>query len=254
VHPAPFSLFEVGMLQVSVSADASQLLAAIGKLRADKLPKAITNAANELGRIVHGAMKSDMAVAFDRPTPWTMNSLRYKLATEQRPVVDIWLAYDANKGTPAEKYLSAQITGGGRRHKRFERALIASGNMPADMYAVPSSAAPLDAYGNVPGSFIVRMLSDLRAFGEQGYRANRRGKRTGARKTNYFFRAPGYRSQHLRPGIYWHLPNGSIVPVFVFARSPQYAKRYPFYELGRRVYDRYKDRVITRHLKAALAS
>jgi hypothetical protein len=187
--------------------------------------------------------------------PFTQNAIRFKLATQAKPVVDIWLSYDGAKGTAPEKYLAAHLTGGGRRHKRFERALISANLMPADMFAVPTSAAPLDAYGNVPGSFIVRMLSDLRAFGEQGYRANRRGKRTGARKSNYFFKAPGNaKTAHLRPGIYWHIPSGAVVPLFVYTRTPQYTKRYPFYELGQRVYDRYKDRVIARHLKAALAS
>lgn len=243
------------MLQISVSSDASQLLTAIGKLRAEKLPKAITAAANELGRIVHGAMKSEMSERFDRPVPFTQNAIRFKLATQAKPVVDIWLSYDAAKGTPPEKYLAAHLTGGGRRHKRFERALISARLMPADMFAVPTSAAPLDAYGNVPGSFIVRMLSDLKAFGEQGYRANRRGRRTGARRSNYFFVASGStKTGHLRAGIYWHLPNGSISPLFIYTRAPQYTQRYPFYQLGQQVYDRYKDRVIARHLKEALAS
>ena len=241
------------MLQISVSSDASQLLTAIGKLRADKLPKAITAAANELGSIVNGALKSEMSKSFDRPTPYTLRGLNWKRATLDKPMVRIWIEDAPNKGTAPSEYLTPEMRGGHRVHKRFERALIAAGHMRADQYAVPGRAAPLDAYGNVPAGFIRRMLGDLKAAGEQNPKSARK-RRTGAKRFNYFFRAPGYRTQHLKPGVYWHLPSNLIVPVFLFVGSPNYQTRYPFYDIGRNVYDRYKDRVIARHLKAALAS
>jgi len=118
--------------------------------------------------------------------------------------------------------------------------------MPVGMFAVPGRQAPLDGHGNVPGPFIVRMLSDLQAFGEQGYRANRKGKRRGARKTNYFF-VPRKGSQ-LKPGVYWHMPGGLLGVVFVFVSGTSYRKRFDFYGVAGRAYDRVAPRFMTEAL------
>lgn len=240
------------MLHFSVSADSSKLIAQINKLKSDRIPKALMDAANEIGSVINSILRKEISERFDRPTLHTQRAIDWKRATRERPEVRIWVKEDPNKGTAQAKYLDPQMRGGPRRHKRFERALIAKGLMPANLYAVPSRGAPVDSHGNVPGSFIVRMLSDLQAFGEQGYRANRKAKRRGVKKQNYFFAAPGGPSTaHLKPGIYWHL-NDLLVPVFLFTRQPTYQIRYPFYDIGTRVYNRYRDRIVAKHLERAL--
>lgn len=259
-----FFLWSVGMLQISIASDADKLLTTVGKLRAEKLPRALRNAANELGRIIHGGfdrekrneasggLVGEMKKRFDRPTDFTLGSLRFQLATDSRPEVRIWLKDQLSKGTAAKQYLNPQIQGGPRARKRHENKLIAAGIMPADMYAVPAVNAPLDAYGNLPVTIINRILGDLRAAGEATPRAAF-VKRKGWKKNNYFFAGGKRFSMHLRPGVYWNL-NGMIIPVLVFTRSPQYSIRYPFYDIGRDIYDRYKDKVIARHMNAALSS
>ena len=219
----------------------------LSDLQKKHLPKAQLEAADRAGRYVHGALRSEMNEVFDRPTAWALGGLRYRKPTMGKPGVSIWLEEFGGKGIPAADFLSPQIEGGQRRHKRFEKALIAKGLMPANMYAVPGAQAPIDAHGNVPGPFIVRMLSDLQAFGEQGYRANRRGKRTGNRRTNYFFSAR--KGGHLKPGIYWHLPNGLLGVVFVFVTKAAYEKRFDFYGVGKRAYDRIAPRAMTEALE-----
>lgn len=208
----------------------------LSDLQKRHLPKAQLEAASNIGRYVHGALRSEMTEVFDRPTPWALGGLRFKLPTSAQPTVRIWLEEFGGKGIPAADFLAAEITGGPRKHKRFERALIAKGLMPAGMFAVPGSQAPRDAYGNVPGPFIVRMLSDLQAFGEQGYRANRKGARKGQRKTNYFF-VPA-KGGGLKPGVYWHMPGGLLGVVFHFVRGVAYRKRFDFYAVGQRAYER----------------
>jgi hypothetical protein len=183
---------------------------------------------------------------FDRPTAWAKAGIRQNFATAGSPVFKVWIEEFGGKGTPPAKFLGPQIEGGERRQKRMERALIAKGLMPAGAFAVPGAHAPLDGSGSVPVSFIVRMLSDLRAFGEQGYRNNRRGKRTGARKSNYFFvPRPG---SSLKPGIYWHLPNGLIGVVFLFVSRVAYRKRYDFYGVARRAFDRVAPRILNEEM------
>lgn len=224
------------MLQFDIRSISAGVVAAMSDLQRKHLPKAQLEAAKETGRYVFGALRSEMQEVFDRPTPWTLGGLRFQQPRMDRPSVRIWLEEAPGKGIPAAVFLTPQIEGGTRRHKRFERALIAKGLMPPGMFAVPGAQAPLDAHGNVVPSFIVRMLSDLQAFGEVGYRANRKGERTGRKKSNYFFvPAPG---SGLKPGVYWHMPNGLLGVVFVFVSSVSYQKRLDFYGVAQRAYER----------------
>lgn len=234
------------MLSFDIRSNAPQVFAALSDLQKKHLPRAAKDAANHLGAVMHTILRREMEAAFDRPTPYTLKGLDWARATTDKPLVRIWLdEWGKGKGIAPAKYLTTQIEGGARGHKRFERALIARGLMPSSSYAVPGAMAPLDAYGNVPGSFIVRMLSDLQAFGEQGYRANRKGKRKGARRTNYFFvPRPGHT---LKPGVWWHTP-AVIGPVFLFVSRPAYRARFDFYGIGRRVHDRYAARFMTEAL------
>jgi hypothetical protein len=62
---------------------------------------------------------------FDRPTRWALGGLRYKKPTTGKPVVSIWLEEFDGNGIPAADFQAAQIKGGTRKHKRFEKALIA---------------------------------------------------------------------------------------------------------------------------------
>lgn len=231
------------MLSFNIRSTGRLAIAQLTALQKKHLPQAAVAAADRTGRYVYGALRSEMTQVFDRPTPWTLGGLRYQVPTLSRPAVRIWLEEFGGKGIPAADFLSAEIEGGQRKHKRFEKALIAKGLMPRGMYAVPGNQAPRDSYGNVPAAFIVRMLSDLQAFGEQGYRANRRGKRTGARRSNYFFvPRPG---EGKKPGVYWHMPGGLIGVAFIFVSRASYGKRFDFYGIGQRAHDRVAARFMT---------
>ena len=235
------------MLSFDIRSNHADVFARLSDLQKKHLPRAQVDAASQTGRYVFAALRSEMEQVFDRPTDWVLKGLRFQQPTTARPMVRIWLEEFGGKGIPAADVLAAEIQGGKRKRKRFERALIQAGKMPATAYAVPGRLAPLDAHGNVPGSFIVRMLSDLQAFGEQGYRANRRGRRTGTRRTNYFF-VPRP-SSPLPPGVWWHLPNGLIGPVFLFVGQQTYRRRYDFYGVAERAYQRVASRFMTEALE-----
>lgn len=234
------------MITLDIRDNSPLVFAGLSELQKKHLPAATLDAAGQVGRYVFAAIRSEMSQVFDRPTPWTLGGLRFVLPSQSRPLVRIYIEEFGGKGIPAAQFLAAEIEGGPRKHKRFERALIAKGLMPSTSYAVPGRMAPLDSYGNVPGSFIVRMLSDLQAFGETGYRANRKGARKGIKRTNYFFVPPPGSS--LKAGVWWHTPK-VIGPVFVFVRTPNYRRRLDFYVVARRAYER----VATRFMAEALA-
>lgn len=194
---------------------------------------------------------AEMQKVFDRPTPYTLQGLYLKPATKQNLESMVYFKDFAGKGIPATKYLPPEIHGGERRLKRFESALKRVGVLPDGMYVTPGSACPLDAYGNIPGSFIVQILSYFRAFGEQGYRANITEKkmqkikagnaRKGTRGYEYFVsygKGTWSGRQHLPPGIYKRTGfafGSSIKPIFMFVRKPSYRQRFPFYDLAKKI-------------------
>lgn len=185
----------------------------------------------------------ELASVFDRPTPYTLNSLYIRPATKSKPEAKIWLKDDTSKGTPAARYLLAEIEGGNRRIKRFERALQYAGILPSGMQVVPGGACPTDQFGNIPASFIVRMLSYLQAFGETGYKANmtdakrkRMAKDTKKKRGVEYF-ALRQKKGRLLPGVYerTRFSWGSAVrPVFIFVRAGVYQRRFDFYGIVKR--------------------
>jgi hypothetical protein len=214
------------------------------------LPKQARYAAmlalNGTGFAARADLQAEMARVFDRPTPWVLRSVDVVPATRDNLVVTIRLAYRGGKGVDPNNVLQAEILGGPRKTKRFERALQKAGVMLPGYFAVPGSACPLDAFGNIPGSFIVRLLSYLQAFPEQGYRANataktikrlaKRGKTERGFKTirgvEYFVsHGKGERSgkqQQLPRGIWQRsgIHGSDTKPVLLFVRAPRYKARF----------------------------
>lgn len=170
-------------------------------------------------------IKADMRRVFDRPTNWVLNGVYVAPVRSQDSATIAWKPGGGNKSIPAEKILRAQIEGGKRRLKRFERML----NLPSNRIAVPAKWAELDAHGNISGAIIVKILSDLRLFGEVGYVANRRNRSRGARKSErYFIIRPGSEHPVFSPGIY-RIANdmgGAPLMVMAFVRAGNYRARF----------------------------
>lgn len=188
------------------------------------------------GQRVKVAEEREIADVFDRPTPFTMSALFVRPATVSNLSAEVKLKDFAGKGTPAATYLAAQLRGGSRRLKRFERALQSVGAMPAGYRAVPGAAAKLDSYGNLDRGQIVQMLSFFRAFPEAGYKANMTDKKRAAlargSKTRqgfaYFAGRPGDR---LPDGIWQRVrfaQGTAIKPVLIFVRWADYQAVFDF--------------------------
>lgn len=225
-------------LRIDVRSNIAETISKLKNLQRDQLPYAIAVAVTRTAQVAKKALTSEMLYAFDRPTPYTMGSLFLSPATKRLPVAKVWLKDDAGKGTPASKYLLAEITGGGRRYKRFELALAATGLLPVGMYAVPGSAAQLDQYGNMSRSQITQILSALRAAETRsGYLANRTARsvrRNGKRQAQYFVGKPG----HAPLGIWQRIGFGfgsAVKPVAIFTKAPQYKQRYRFQDIADQV-------------------
>ncbi len=224
------------MLTVDVSRTVAELGKGLGDLSRRHIPFAAAAALTATAKAAQAKEVHEMRDVFDRPTPWTLGATFIKPATKTNLEASVYLKDFAGKGIPATKFLAAQITGGDRRIKRFERALRQAGHLPDDYRVVPGSGAQLDAYGNIKPSQIVQILSYFRAFPEAGYRANmtdRRRKRL-ARGTKrqqgfaYFIGRPGDR---LPLGVWqrFGFSRGSAIkPVLIFVRHTRYEAVFDF--------------------------
>lgn len=240
---------------ISITSNAGIVAAQWREETDRKIKRATVLALTRTAVHVKSAVRAEMPKVFDRPTPWTLNSLFVAPARFNQAVPEskVWIRDDTGgKGTPATKYLLPEIEGGRRGNKRSEVELQRAGFMRADQQTVPGSGATLDAYGNVSRGLIVRLLSYFGLFGEQGYRANmtdRRRRKLGRRGrtaegfvtingVEYFIsRGPGLwygRVQHLPAGIWARRGiHGSIVqPVLLFVRRATYKPKLDFFGIA----------------------
>jgi hypothetical protein len=221
------------MITVSVKHDLDQLVRKL-KVRADQVPFATAVALTRTAQIAQARIEDAFPRVFDRPTPYTQKSLYLKPATKTRLEALIKLKDDAGKGTPAAKYLLAQIIGGKRNYKRFEMSLYLKGILPQGYYAVPGQGAQIDAFGNMNRGQIIKVLSALKAAERvSGFMANRTETSKKRRKNlpEYFVAPVG---GHLYPGVYQRFKfamGNAIKPILVFVKPPEYKKRLPFSEI-----------------------
>lgn len=263
------------MIKVGWRTNALDVSRYLRGVEQDQIPYATALGLTRIAQDVKQAETDTLPRVFDRPTPYTMNSLFMTSATKKELKAEVWFKdrRATFKGTPATEYLAPNVYGGDRNRKRMERALQRVGLLPAGMIAVPGAAAKLDAYGNMERGQIVQILAWVQAFGQQGYLANMTAKtrarlakgsvKRGVRGVEYFVsRGPGHwsgarswregRMQHLAPGVYQRTKFGfgqSIAPVLMFVRAPVYKQRFPFFEVARRTFDR----VASRHMRRAAA-
>lgn len=209
-------------MQIAVGFDTTRLRQDLRREQ-DRVVRVQRRATYELAFRGVEAVKAEMRRVFDRPTPWVLNGMQVVPAPNGATVE--WKPGGGSKSIPAEKILRAQIEGGPRRLKRFERLI----GLPPNRIAVPGKWAELDAYGNIKAGQLVKILSELRLFGESGYIANRRNRSRGTRRReNYFIIRPGSEHERLWPGIY-RIANevgGAPLLVIAFVRAANYRARF----------------------------
>lgn len=229
-------------LEIQGMAEVQRQLSDLGR----QMPFAASRGLNLIGERIKAQQIHEMRDIFDRPTPYTLSALRLKPATKSRLVAEVAFKNEATKAIAADKFLAAQVAGGERRMKRFERALQAVGALPAGYRAVPGSAAEIDAYGNMKPSQIVQILAWFRAFPETGYRANMTDKgrsrlAKGSKKKGTLGHAYFAGKIKGQEGIWKRIrfSSGSAVkPVLIFVRSTRYEAIYDFDYVAKLTFER----------------
>jgi len=146
-------------------------------------------------------IKAAIGEAFDNPTPYTINSTRFEITTSNPPVITIYLRQPDRMGA---HYLTAQVEGGERSSKGFERALGIGWLMPA-------RGAKLNKYGNIYPGQLRQILSVLGNKGVGGYSfalTNKSSKRN--KKERDYFQVAGSDPSGLHPGVYRRKAVGKI--------------------------------------------
>jgi hypothetical protein len=266
------------MADVRVEIDSGDIESRLRDQVTNQIPYAGSVALNNIAVKVRAALVDKMGEVFDRPTPYTLNSLYIKRSTKQNLEAQVLFKDATSKGTPAARYLSPEVSGGGRSVKRFERALSSNigriqevmSRLGVTSYFVPGAGAQLDGYGNMVRGQFAQILSQLggqndRYANETPASRNRReGKAKGPHKVRprpkpRYFIAGLYRARHLAPGIWIRVPIGpgqwDIKPVLLEAKTaPQYHSRLPFFEIADAVFEASAAEEMQKALATALGS
>jgi hypothetical protein len=224
----------------TISVDTRDVMKAIDRLRREDAPFVTAYALTKTAQDIKAEEVKTMGQVFDRPTRFTLNALYVKTATKKDLSAVVEFKDGGGKSVPAWRYLGPQVSGGGRQKKSHERRLERAGILRSDEYVVPGQGVELDAYGNMRGGLIERILSQLQAAEQfAGYQANetaRSRKRNASKRTGRYFLLRG---RGAPDGIY-HRPAGNtreIRPVMMFVKAPRYQKRFPFYEVAQKVFN-----------------
>ncbi len=240
----PFCYAQAMEMKFDIQEDIARGLKHLATLNPDQIPKIVSHAINKTLVTVRAKERQEIERVFDRPTRWTLNAFFTVPAKPTYAVAEIRLKDKAAKSVPAAAYLAPEVYGGERALKGFERMLQRNGVMPAGTYAMPTKDCPLDAYGNIPRSYIVQLVSYLQAFGEQGYTANRNAK--GGRPTKKrFYSVSGLNDRDKRGlplGIYERRGGESSMVIAFVSSTPSYTQRFDFFGIAEQTVKRFLEK------------
>ena len=200
--------------------------------------EALTQAAFHL----RGTMKKEIKDSIKNPIARTENAQLFKV-DKGNLTVDFFLNDNAAKsGVSPARYLSPLIYGRPRGNKAMEKYF-------GKRFFVPHEENPhIDSYGNVPAKIITRMLSDLKAFPEDGATMNAKGGKRGVKKQKKrdgYFVTQSQRNPKVSVVLYRSgktvLPFGMATPT-----RPKYEKALDWFYVVERNWPRYIDEEINK--------
>ena len=225
------------VVSLNVKHDIDRALRKLTNIEKKQIPFAIALALTKTAQDAQKAITDQIPKVFDRPISATKKAVRIEPAKKTKLVAAVKIKDSFFGSPPLEKYLAAQIKGGPRRHKRFERALISSGHMPANKYAVPSKRLRLNRFGNVPASTHVRILSAIKSGIDPTQFRTGSARSEKQQQKSRFFALP--KKSGKRPAGIWERKgtgrNSFITLIFAYVSRPRYRVRLPFDKIAERI-------------------
>lgn len=224
------------MLKIAIETNSDVIVRFLDDVAAKQVPFAAGLAMSRTAKLAKDRVQAEMRDVFDRPTPFTINSVYSAFNGRDEAVVGIKDQSQAGKGVAAATYLQAAVKGGTRRLKGVEAALRRIGELPAGDYVVPGAAAKMDAFGNMSRGQIVQILSYLQANRDSGTTSNstaatRAKLAKGSKKkygTSYFVGRP----KGAPMGVWMREHHGfgvRIRPVLIFVLGVTYEAIFDFH-------------------------
>lgn len=232
----------------------------VKRLKADRrqVPFAASRAMNAAGYLAIQSIKQAMPTRLDRPTKYTLNSLRLLKSSKEDLTAKIDHKNNKSGGRTADFWLSQGVNGGARRQKGFEKKLSAIGVIPPGWFVVPTDNAATDANGNWKQSQLRQVFLAL----GQGYdkigrerlakSAARNASGGKARKSAARFFVIQSEADGMHPGIYQRKSGAVICLATLQKEAPGYRRRMPFYQIANRVFSRQFDALFPSFLQKAM--
>lgn len=218
-----------------IKVDSTDVRRALQSLPENEVPFVTALALTWTAQNIRDAEVATMQSVFDRPTRFTLNALQIIPATKQNLNAAVNFKQGFG-GVPADRYLMPEVEGGPRHKKSFERALERAGILEFGEFVVPGRSMKLDSSGNIPGSELTRILSQLSASPDpmQNATGSTRSRRSRRRAGVYFV----VRGKAIADGIYRRRgATKGIEQMIRFVGAPHYSPRFPFYEVAQSVFD-----------------
>lgn len=212
------------MITLNCDTNVQSVIDMLGLMRHRQMPFAAALALNWTARESKARIQEEMPRVFDRPTRWTMNSLRTEPATKHTLTASVWFRRGRNE------YMPPEVEGGPRKAKRSEHMMRNSGVLGGANFWVPGSGANLNAYGNVSSGELIKALSQAQAMWDRTQneteisrgRRDRRAARLGEAPTRYFVMKRGG-----EPTGIWMRKGGQLESILAFVSQPRYQRRLP---------------------------
>lgn len=201
---------------------------------ANQIPFATALALTRTAQLAKSAIEAEMSNVFDRPTRWTVQSLRLLPARKNSLTARVEMKNEAVKSAPATKWLSPQVDSGGRPDKASERNLRARSILKHGQQTAFGKSAKLDKYGNLTKGQITKALSGIGGFEELGYSANATESSRSVAKGNrrqYFVMRKGRSAL----GIARRTSKKNMYILIAFVRTPTYSRKLDFYGIGQKI-------------------
>lgn len=207
------------MTALTVTHDLRKVVGAMNAM-AKTTKWSIAKAINDTLWDVRSKEQEAMREVFDRPTPYILGAIGYNKATAVSLSGEIGIRDEL--GGRHVSTLMPHIEGGGREMRASERRL--------GRYWVPNIGVKYDAYGNVPGSTVMKIMSQLKLAGDRYQNASDSSRSKRKRRGETYFIMPD------GSGI-WVRRGAKLQPALLYAAPPNYEKRFPYYEIAEAAID-----------------
>lgn len=244
------------MIEIQVKHNIDSMIKLVSQRYRKQINFATSKTLNVLAETIKKDVVTEMKRNFDRPTPFTINSLFIKYSTKQNIKARVYVKdRELAKSKSLSESIGHQFSGGKRIRKRLEYWFTQAGYISTSEYLVPAAGAKLDAFGNMSRGQITQVLSQLKAGSDSASYSSSSARSKAKRKAAGYFWSRGGK---LKRGVWQRFGfahGGAVKPIMLVAKNdPIYKQRINMQRLGDIVVKRDFDSEFKKQLDNAIAT